>query len=546
MPYDSLGGSSRMGSEGLLAVLALLVGIYAVIPSERRLDLRLRLTRFDWATLFGALLVVHYIKFWPVLYAFGLAPDLGPWRWGFEAESASYTVLVGAGVLVWLRSRARRVGLSSIGTFRDLTERELFDGKLSDLLFLFEGHLEALFRVYRVDYVLPRLQRRLDPPMFHFLVDQANAPTQPTRMRAAWSALKRRVAAVLPAYEEERGLAEDVVRRVLLAEPFVAYIARARPYFALRVLQQEGRERNDFVDLYLRALLADPTSVLYFEVRHNDAYKGGMYRFQIDPRNRLLHFLLDDAQVAQGLGVYKPLGDATQEYLDELHAKPSADPLIEPTRDYEEQRWKWRPYATIRFFDLMVREALYQGVEWHMWLYYLESIARRMIRNLAAVQPNVDLSREFPTPYHYLLYEIVDALRDWIRAAEDVPEDQANVVLENEHADHENGNIPKSAILALGMTMRHVIEAATLSVPFKAYLLEMLLRAYFEMLSLPRMAPYARVLKNTLIKGGVGWFGRGRAYREQLLEVLDEVDTIPFLGQEFDSLVQAIQGAKED
>src|SRR5258708_25821904 len=96
------------------------------------------------------------------------------------------------------------------------------------------------------------------------------------------------------------------------------------------------------------------------------------------------------------------------------------------------------------------------------------------------------------------------------------------------------------------MTMERVIQAETLWVHFKAYLLESVLRRYFKMLKEPRTAPYARVLKNALINGGVGFGRGGQIYREHLLHVLEHVDTIPFLGKDFDELEQAIKEAHGD
>jgi len=93
-----------MAPEALATLFGLAAAVYALLPSERRLDLRLRLHTVDWLVLGTAILLVHYILFFPVLAAVGVAPHLGPWRWGFTTASASYLTLLGATFFVATRA----------------------------------------------------------------------------------------------------------------------------------------------------------------------------------------------------------------------------------------------------------------------------------------------------------------------------------------------------------------------------------------------------------------------------------------------------------
>ena len=63
-------------------------------------------------------------------------------------------------------------------------------------------------------------------------------------------------------------------------------------------------------------------------------------------------------------------------------------------------------YAGRCLFDLMITEGLHRGVHWHTWLIDFEYWTDRIVQNMASLDPDVDLSREYQTPYHYLLYEI--------------------------------------------------------------------------------------------------------------------------------------------
>jgi hypothetical protein len=79
------------------------------------------------------------------------------------------------------------------------------------------------------------------------------------------------------------------------------------------------------------------------------------------------------------------------------------------------------------------------------------------------VDPLLESDREFPTRYSFLLYEAFSAMRDWPEAVTEVPADQKSVILRSTRNDHENGNIPKSAVLALGESVRFVLESPTIA-----------------------------------------------------------------------------------
>jgi len=80
--------------------------------------------------------------------------------------------------------------------------------------------------------------------------------------------------------------------------------------------------------------------------------------------------------------LYKPIRDFVERHLDELQQHPEQDFYNrKPGNVYDEERDRWSVYMGIRFFDIMITQALYQGIEWHMWLYYFPPFVERMVRN---------------------------------------------------------------------------------------------------------------------------------------------------------------------
>jgi hypothetical protein len=137
-------------------------------------------------------------------------------------------------------------------------------------------------------------------------------------------------------------------------------------------------------------------------------------------------------------------------HLDELARDHTNDPYNRAAEDFHDVgSWHSPIFIGTRLFDIMVKEALFQGMQWHMWLYYMPLIVKRIVRNYRLGDPLADETDEFPLQYSLLLYEIFSCLTDWVSAVENVPAGQPNVVLKSTAPEHENDNIPKSSILAL-------------------------------------------------------------------------------------------------
>jgi len=281
-------------------------------------------------------------------------------------------------------------------------------------------------------------------------------------------------------------------------------MVRTRPYLGLAIIQTAKRsfERFDFAELYLKELLREPQSILYTELQNNQDLSRG-HRYVISESNPVLHYLFNDVEVAEGLRAYKPVGDFIKFHLDELARDHEKDPYNQVMMgDYQEIGvWDSPVYAGARFFDIMVKEALFQGMQWHMWLYYMPRVVERICKNYRLCDPMADENDEFPIKYSFLLYEIFSYMRDWVRAIEDVPSNQPNVVLKSSSPELENGNIPKSSILALCESAYFVLMAEDIGERMKSTVVDMIFELYFELRSSGKYDGYASALLNTLIKG---------------------------------------------
>jgi hypothetical protein len=524
--------------ELLVAVFTLLVTLYAVIPRARQLDLNLRLNSLDWLALTLGFLVATYLQFYTFFEVHQLALSRSDWPRGLSPENFTYVVILILVAFLGLRVRFVTLSRRRIYKFQELAEQLLWSETYAELISLFDRHLHEFFRIYYGNYALGkvrlRLARNIAPRIEDLIVEldgqgERDRPkegrTRHRKQVIAPPTLVRLLLIVLPDYSQEQDAAQETARSVLLSPGFVDALARSRPYLGLEIIRiwRGHHDQFEFVDLYITRLVENEASVFYRELANNQNMTAGS-RYKLPTTNRFLYFFLHDAEQAKHFHVYKAIGNYVLRELDKLGRDPESDPYNQAMGDFEQvEAWHSPVFGAIRFFDIMVMEALYQGTEWHMWLYYFPLFMKKIVRNYRLSDPLADPTAEWPIRYSFLIYEMFSALRKWIAAVEDVPLAQRNVILQSTRVDHENGNIPKSAIIALGQCVRGVLKSDNLGEKFQRSLLDMVFHLYFELQRMNGGSQYATVLFEALRKGGTWKPHDDDVYNNRLADAFDEL-----------------------
>ncbi len=526
-------GRSRM--DLLIAAVGLLVAVYAILPRERRLDLGLRFGTLDIVVCVAAGAVVGYLDLYSFFKAHGLVPKLPTWSVGLNPTEVIHVVLAVLLLTLAFRARFARLSTRKIHKFQELAEELLWSQSYLDLLVLFQPHLRQFLRIYHGDFWTGSLRERWLPNFslesFVLAVERGAKPTaDPTLV----GRIVRPLVSRLPKYGVQRSIAANTARNVLLSRGFVSVLARSRPYLGLEIVQNlmvpgDKFFREEFVELYIDALLSHKTGIFYSELA-NTCNRTGLYRYEIPSESRLLHFLFAYARTAYKLQVWRPVGEFMLRELDQLARAPETDPYNRAYTEEEAFQRESSLFAGVQFFEIMVSEALFQGIEWHMWLYYATYIVRKIVRNYQpADDPLIAPNVTYPIWYSHLLYVIFRALRDWVLAVREVPPDQSNVRLESTRADHENGNIPKSSILALGDCLRSVLTSDRLEEKLRNSLADLVLRIYFELRGTPLGDRYAESLLEAIRRGGFAmrnvWTG---VYRDSVRASVQRQDRLEY------------------
>jgi len=434
-----------------------------------------------------------------------------------------------------------------ISVLQNLTEGLFFAGRYPELLFLIERNLPAVIKLAEGRYPIMRLRAWISP---HPIVEVwfLRRRTQESRLRKAarlyWYRLRAAVAWFFPDRTNRQRLAERLMERLFLSEPFVEYIAKARPYLPLEVLKYEGRFLNEpFLKLYIVCLLKDRNSALYEEIeRGQNMELGGRYRS--DRLNPILFFFfgIEKPFWAVEAHLYKAVGDAVWEEIERRKRVPDDDPYRATVEDFADSgRNRCPVYAGIRLFDFMVTEGLHRDIEWHLHIMYFEWWTDAIIANMRNVQ-GLDHNREFPSPYHYLLYSMIGTMQDWIRAAGNFEPTRAAVKVDEVNLNHDT--IAKSAAISIAVCFRAIVETPNISERFKGYIADVVVKGYGDTKP-EKNTNLARVYEYALCEGGKA-YGNKASYHQALLRTFPQMDETSHYGEPGHDLLSRLKRRAEE
>ena len=174
----------------------------------------------------------------------------------------------------------------------------------------------------------------------------------------------------------------------------------------------------------------------------------------------------------------------------------------------------------IKLFEIMIHEGIHQGTQDHLWLFYFSYFTSRVIEGMREISLE-DESHEFPTPFYYVLYELVSVASDWVEGGLDVT--GADVAESTKSLDgYDVFYISQQATDVLGTILNKIISSPKISMQFKVYVLEVALQRYKRVSSNSRSEKVAESFNKSLIEG-MG-LSTEQGYRKELSRVFQNVD----------------------
>lgn len=508
--------SSPIDTAALLTILGIVAAVWAVVPSTAKLTFRLCLTGWDWFIIWITVLLIHVLVFEAVFRALQLYPELGPWRWGLDKNGAVYLLFLTLALFIFARTRRPRLSLRKLPLFQQLVISLLHTRKFGELGELLDRHFDVV-----LDLVIRDRENR------HTLAAREDAPP---RWKKAWlslhGAIKQRAERLLSPSDSSKRLAREITRTLMSSRELVSYLALAHPYRVMAWVAAVEPIVEEYQDTFFEALIGDESSVFFSEIKNSENLAGIGHRIYLRPENELLNHYLQDVRVAGRHAVYRSVAEAVLARIDadETLIKSLNGPLL----SYREAlRWRCPVFCGLYFFRTMILEGLHQGTDDHLWLHYLPHFADRILQQAREVTPE-DENEEFPSPFAYLLVEIVSLTMTWIEEAREVYRGQKEI--------GEEVYISFEAAEALGGILPHILKTPRLTRRVKIEVLEMILRAIERVRHMPQLGPLVDATYQSILQPY--GFPAERRYLEALRHYLAQVD--PPRRHAHDWLVQAI------
>ncbi|MBZ0094751.1 MAG: hypothetical protein K8H75_05115 [Sulfuricella sp.] len=522
-------------TSSLLTILGLVAAVWAIIPANNRLRFRLSITWIDWLIVIAVFLIVHYLVFERALRAVGLYYTLAPWKWGLDKGSAVYLLLLALGIYLLARARSPKLAKQNIGTFGKLVDNLLLTKRYDELVSLVEPQVSKLLKFSQHRPLLARVVAKFAPnPVFDIevLLHGESVRRDLKRKRCIRSGLSQFEAILLKRDHASRH-ANEILQSISNSPTLVTHLAVAHPNLCLKLLERPEAVREDFIELFMDALLADHTSRIYVELRNNQNLNG-RHRLALPYSNRILCFFFKDVSVAAKLGLYRAIGESVCRTLDEdRHLTETYNRSL----GYYSEAGKYHcpVHAGIKLFEIMVHEGIHQGQQDHLWLFYFTHFTTSILEQMREASPD-DENHEWPTPFYYLLYEIVRIASNWVDDCVEVKiADIPKSIREQQGFDL--FYISRQATIALGSIVQDIVQSSKIADRFKDYVLEIALRRYKHIEHDPQTAQVANDLVTSLTVGTD--FPTNIEYRYALKEVFDRLDHV--LRREVPKFASAIE-----
>lgn len=469
-----------MGATGLLTILAILISGYGLLPDEKRLDIRLRISWLDLLIVSVPVIAILVVIYSPIILSTGYVDGVG-WFWGFTEDTMVFSCLLFIILFFGWKLIGSRLPAANYARWGKDSEQYLRSKKFEQLGYLLNKYHGQLFGVidYQVWYV--RTHNFLMPkPILLILKSDEKRPVWEPYIFA----VRKFLAKPFPSRCKKQDEVELSVSRLLKSAAFVEYLAEAYPMIAAKASCLRFPDRDEFVATFFKALMSHPGSPLYRELRDNQncSYTGEYY---LDESNQLLNFYFKDISVAQHVGVWQPIGEYVIEYIKKQRGQENFYNQPNDRFSDGEERWSCPIFIGSLFFELMVSFAIFQRAKDHMWLMYADNFLEVILESLNHAD-DVDKDREFPSKFDYLMYQIFSACDDWVGAAE--------------HLDYEGvpaediQHFPEYwAAKTLGSMLRRIVLSEKLPEQQKIYFLEIVVRR-MRRLDQTDLGGYAKVI----------------------------------------------------
>jgi len=207
---------------------------------------------------------------------------------------------------------------------------------------------------------------------------------------------------------------KSVFYQIILNDAFLEKIANVNPYLFASIIKELNTDKAKdtyFVNTFLKILMLNKNGDFFREIKNNQNL-GEFDSYIIEDSRPLLFALFNDVNVCAVNEAWRGIGEqAIQEMQEE--AKKEFSLLRESDREQENDTlWSFRITIAIWYFDIMIRRAIVQNVESHLYLFYYHFFISAILDNMEDL-PSADSEKNRYTRNFDLIQLIFTNMMDW-------------------------------------------------------------------------------------------------------------------------------------
>jgi hypothetical protein len=207
---------------------------------------------------------------------------------------------------------------------------------------------------------------------------------------------------------------KSVYHQIILNDAFLENIANKNPYLFASIIQELSTDKvkdSYFVNSFLKILMYNKNGDFFREIKNNQNLREHD-SYAIEESRPILYALFNDINVCAVNEAWRGVGEQA---IQELHeeAKKEYSSLRELDREQDgDTLWSYRITIAIWYFDIMIREAIVQNIENHMWMFYYQHFISGILKNMEKL-PHEDSKQNRNTKNFDLIQRIFTNMMDW-------------------------------------------------------------------------------------------------------------------------------------
>ncbi|WP_419820428.1 hypothetical protein [Acinetobacter sp.] len=312
------------------------------------------------------------------------------------------------------------------------------------------------------------------------------------------------------------------ITRLLKSSEFIDYLTITYPMVPVKLASNSSFLRIDeFTDNFFKILIANKDSPLYRELKDNQHCTPDT-GYRIEEENFILKHYFSDSKQAVKVKIWQPIGNYVRKYIKEQEGEINFYNTYCDDFSFSDERWECPIFTGIQFFDLMVKSAIYQKTDEHMWLNYYAYFSDEILKNIDR-SVNNKIDSEYPLKFDYLLYELISNCSEWVDAANYLYNDKVKSIVAIESASE-----------CLGTMINKLLVSDKFDENKKAYYLEIVLRLMRDLDSKGNERLSTEIF-NSIV--GIGMFSsRNLAWLKDVYQNVDHV--LRLSGSTFDTEIK--------